>query len=209
MLGGRFHPKIRALRFIQKSERSVFPKNLGARYRPKIWALGFTPKSGRFVLFSSRYKKLRRYSKLWALGFVPKSGRSFFLFEQIQKKHNFTPKSGRSVSSQNLGAPFHFEADIKNQRFIPISGPSISPQSLGAWFHPKIRTLRFVPKSGGKTTKPSNFFLFFRRDALKEQFGKDGQMLGREKYFARNTTSSQRKRSCAAKYNWKAGLPVR
>ena len=92
--------------------------------------------------------------------------------------------------------------------------------------------------------------LFFRRDALKEQFGKDqtrsdawpwkvlcsehdilakvrlfffflrferavrkrtkhGQMLGREKRFARNTTSSQRKRSCAANCYWKACLPGR
>ena len=63
MLGGRFHPKIRALRFIQKSERSVFPKNLGARYRPKIWALGFTPKSGRFVLAVARCDKPGYYER--------------------------------------------------------------------------------------------------------------------------------------------------
>ena len=32
-------------------------------------------------------------------------------------------------------------------------------------------------------------------------------MLGREKRFARNTTSSQRKRSCTARCNWEACLP--
>ena len=35
---------------------------------------------------------------------------------------------------------------------------------------------------------------------------KHGQMLGREKRFARNTTSSQRRRSCAAKCYWRTCL---
>ena len=34
-------------------------------------------------------------------------------------------------------------------------------------------------------------------------------MFFREKYLARNTTSSQSKRSCAAKYTWRTCLPVR
>ena len=34
-------------------------------------------------------------------------------------------------------------------------------------------------------------------------------MLSREKYFARDTTSSKRKRSCAAKHDWRTCLPVR
>jgi len=45
---------------------------------------------------------------------------------------------------------------------------------------------------------PSSFpFLRFERAVQKKT--KHGQMLGREEGFARNTTSSQRKRSCAAK----------
>merc|ERR1719235_1837972 len=45
---------------------------------------------------------------------------------------------------------------------------------------------------------PSSFpFLRFERAIQKKT--KHGQMLGREKGFARNTTSSQRKRSCAAR----------
>ena len=47
-----------------------------------------------------------------------------------------------------------------------------------------------------------NFFFFFsprRFERAIRKRTKHGQVLGREKYFARNTTSSQRKRSCAAK----------
>jgi hypothetical protein len=38
---------------------------------------------------------------------------------------------------------------------------------------------------------------------------KNGQMLGGEKYSARNTTSSQRRRSYVAEYKWTACFPVR
>ena len=54
-----------------------------------------------------------------------------------------------------------------------------------------------------------NFFFAATLWKSNSEKTKHGQMLGREKYFARNTTSSQRKRSCAAKYNWRACLPLR
>ena len=57
-----------------------------------------------------------------------------------------------------------------------------------------------------------DFFLFFsprRFERAVRKRTKQGQLLGREKRFARNTTSSQRKRSCAANCYWKACLPGR
>ena len=47
-----------------------------------------------------------------------------------------------------------------------------------------------------------------RKKKSNSEKTKHGQMLGREKRFARSTTSSQRKRSCATKCNWRACLPV-
>ena len=54
------------------------------------------------------------------------------------------------------------------------------------------------------------FFFFFsprRFERAVRKRTKHGQVLGREKRFARNTTSSQRKRSCTARCNWRACLP--
>ena len=57
---------------------------------------------------------------------------------------------------------------------------------------------------------PVTSYLFFFWPRRFERAGrkrtKHGQMLGREKRFARNTTSSQRKRSCAAKCYWRTCL---
>ena len=79
-LGGRFHPKIRAVGFIAKSGRSVLPQNLGALFDLKIWAL---------CSILEQIEKNTAYPKLWALGFITKSGRFVLVSNKWTSSWNF------------------------------------------------------------------------------------------------------------------------
>ena len=104
----------------------------------------------------------------------------------------------------------HFQT-LKTLRILRKVGNAGWMQSCEKWFCRGKMTMSINENGVRMQLNSSSFLLLFAATLWKSNSEKikHGQMLGREKYFARNTTSSQRKRICAAKYNWRACLPVR